>query len=76
MEKLLELETRINYIDYRLRFLERLLDSNAMFSMYKGEQADIDAIRIEVLNDMRREIKDLKIEFSNENGRDFYVKGT
>jgi hypothetical protein len=75
MEKLLELETRINQIDYRLRFLERLLDSNTMFNMYKGEQADIDAVRIEVLNDMRREIKDLKIEFSNKNGRDFYTKG-
>ncbi len=76
MEKLHELETRINHIDYRLRLIERLLDANAMLNTYKGEQSEIDAIRIEVLNDMRREIKDLKIEFNNENGRDFYVKGT
>ncbi len=71
MEKLIELENRINHIDYRLRILERFLDVNGFIHLSK-QQGSFDSIKIEVLNDMRKEIKDLKIEFSNENGTAFY----
>jgi hypothetical protein len=40
--------------------------------MHKGEKSDLDAIRIEVLNDMRKEIKDLRISFDPEAGLNFY----
>ncbi len=72
MEELHSLRDRIYRLEYRLRILERFLDANGLIQMHKGEKSDLDAIRIEVLNDMRKEIKDLRISFDPEAGLNFY----
>ena len=72
MEEVKELQKRINQIDYRLRVLEKFLDTNGLIKMYKGEKSDLDAIRLEVLRDMRKEIKDLQIKFDKDMGLNFY----
>ena len=64
---------RINELDYRLRVIEKFLDSNGLIKTYKGERSDIDSIKIEVLHEMREEIQDFKIK-AEDLGIDFYRK--
>lgn len=75
MDQTNELKQRIYNLEYRLRIIEKFLDSNGLIRAYKGEKNDMNAIRISVLNDMRHEIKDLRIEFDKSMGLNFYHKG-
>lgn len=62
---------RLNLIDYRLRVIEKYMD-HGFIDRFKGEQGDVDYIRIAVLQDMRKEIKGLRIDFDQHQGRAFY----
>ncbi len=74
MEKLQNLEEKLNQIDYRLRILERFFDKPAFTTIFGKNKNNMDSIRIEVLNDMRKEIKNLKLTFNNDAGTNFYNK--
>lgn len=74
MEDLDKIEERLQYMEYRLGVLEKFLDRNGLLNAYKGEVSDINAIRVEVLQDMRKDLKHLRVNFNKEWGRDFYNK--
>ena len=76
MEEIKKLEERINHIEYRLGILKKFLDSDGVIKTYKGEKININLIRTEVMNDMKREIKSQQIKSNKDHGLKFYHKNS
>ena len=74
MEELINLEERLQRLEYRIGIIEKFLDTNQMINIYKGEVSDLSSIRIEVLNDMKKNVENLKVKFDKNQRRNFYKK--
>ena len=72
MERLQILEEKINQLDYRLRLIEKFLDNRERHPEFLREKSEMDLMRINIIREMRDEIKDLNIKFDNEAGTKFY----
>ena len=72
MEELINLEERLQRLEYRIGIIEKFLDTNQMINIYKGEVSDLSSIRIEVLNDMKKNVENLKVKFDKNQRRNFY----
>ena len=59
-------------LEYRIGIIEKFLDTNQMINIYIGEVSDLSSIRIEVLNDMKKNVENLKVKFDKNQRRNFY----
>jgi hypothetical protein len=57
-------------MDYRLRVLERFLDQGFM-AVYKGDESEINALKIAVYKEMQQEIKGFTLELRQYTGLQF-----
>ena len=74
MQELINLEERLQRLEYRIGIIEKFLDTNQMINIYKGEVSDLSSIRMEVLNDMKKNVENLKVKFDKDQRRNFYKK--
>lgn len=71
MDKIAQLEKRIAELEYRLRMVEKFLDAPVGPLFHKHDQSTINAMRAEVLRDLKEDGLDAS-EFKKIWGTKFY----